>query len=171
MLRPLPPFALLALALFGCGRDIGDACRRATDCSLRGERQCDLSVRIGGRGECTIDGCGRNSCPDEATCVQTYASDFLSTSCDPEREDRASEVDGEALPPLDDCRPTEICLPEGLCADVHTARTSCRRKCKHDDECRDGYECRWTGARGVYRAVDPDDPADDSQIRICMPKK
>ena len=166
--------ALLALAFgfmaLGCQAKIGDACRRSTDCSLRGERICDLSNRVAGQGECTIEGCGRDECPDEAACVKTYGNDFLSISCDPMREDRAAiGPDGVALPPRNDCDPNEVCLPEGLCADEITARTSCRRKCKNNGQCRSGYECRWTGARGIYRAPDPDDPTNDRQVKICMP--
>lgn len=186
--------ALVALA-GGCKKKIGDACRRSTDCSLQGERTCDLSNRVtssgnptpSGQGECTIEGCGRDSCPKEAACVKVYGSDFLSVSCDPRREDIAIACDPDvetcpddclpgtdsplACPPRNDCHANEVCLPEGLCADEITARTSCRRKCKDDSECRAGYECRRTGSDGIYRAPDPDEPLDDSQIGICRPDR
>ncbi len=184
------------VALGACQAKIGDECRRSTDCSLRGERICDLSNRVNGvggqspngQGECTIEGCGRGSCPDEAACVRSYGSDFLSVACEPDREDIAvacdpdtetcaddcqpsSQSGGELVcPPLNECNPNEVCLPEGLCADEITARTTCRRKCKNDGECRPGYECRRTGSDGVYRVFDPDNPTDDSQIGICRPR-
>jgi hypothetical protein len=166
----LPAAALCALASLGCRAKIGDACRRSTDCSLQGDRICDLSNRIGGQGECIIEGCGRHSCPKEAACVKAYGTDFLSVSCDPEREDRAvSAPDGATLPPRDDCLPHEVCLAEGLCADEVSARTTCRAKCSKHGDCRGGYECRLTGSRGIYHTPDPRDPTNDGQIRICMP--
>lgn len=174
------PTALLALAplVLGCQAKIGDACRRSTDCSFTGERTCDLSNRVNnqgvrtpsGRGECTIEGCGRDSCPKEAACVKVYGSTFLSVACDPEREDRATaDENGNPLPPRDDCSAQEICLPEGLCADEITARTSCRRKCKKNGDCRDGYQCVRTGWDGVYQAPDLDNPSNVSETRICIP--
>lgn len=217
-------FALFAL--IGCQPKIGDECERSTDCSIRGDRVCDLSHRVNsqgvvtpsGKGECSIDGCGRGSCPDEAACIKVYGSNFLSIACDPEREDLAifcdlrdyDDEDGGAAdrlvraeaacmargclpasggscdlgaadgggaddpclwtcPARNDCDTNEVCLPEGLCADEITARTSCRRKCKRQRDCRSGYECRATGSEGVYRAPNIDDPDDPSNIRVCMP--
>ena len=170
--RALLAFALGALATLGtaCRAEIGDSCRRSTDCSLQGERTCDLSNRIGGRGECTIEGCARNSCPDEAACVKTYGTDFLSVACDPEREDKAAmAADGTILPPLDACLPHEVCLGEGLCADEVSARTSCRRACKSDRDCRGGYTCRLTGSGGVYQTPAANDPDNLQQVKICQP--
>ncbi len=167
-------YGAIVLALVGgggCRSKIGDSCRRSTDCSLQGDRTCDLSNRVNGRGECIIEGCGRDSCPKEAACVKSYGSDFLSVSCDPEREDiSVVDANGVALPPLDACLSHEVCLPEGLCADEVSARTTCRRKCSSGRDCRGGYECRLTGTRGVYHTPDPEDPTDLGQIRICMPE-
>ncbi len=165
--------ALFALSAFGCKAKIGDSCDRSTDCSLQGERICDLSeANSVGKGECTIEGCGRDSCPKEAACVKTYGTDFLSVSCDPQREDRAVAAnDGTVLPPRNDCAPHEVCLSEGLCADEVSARTSCRRKCSEDDDCRGGYECRLTGSRGVYQTPDSTNPTDTSQKHICVRKE
>lgn len=186
--------ALVALT-FGCQAKIGDSCRRSTDCSIRGERTCDLSNRTNGQGvrtpngqgECIIEGCGRGTCPKEGTCVKVYGTDFLSVSCDPVREDVAIACDpdeqdcpadcapassGDALscPPRNDCESNEVCLPEGLCADEITARTSCRARCKNNGDCRNGYECRRTGHDGVYRAPNADFPLDDSEIGVCRPR-
>lgn len=176
--------ALGVLALLGgCRRRIGDACVRSTDCSIRGDRVCDLSHRVnsageptpGGSGECTIEACGADTCPREGECVKVYGSDFLTVACDPRREDRAIEgsdvdcIDG-VCPPLDRCDVNEVCLPEGLCADEITARTSCRRRCNNHDDCRNGYECVSTGSRGVYAAPDLDHPGQLDEFRICMPR-
>jgi hypothetical protein len=171
-MRALLAVALGALATVSsaCQAEIGDACRRSTDCSVQGERTCDLSNRIGGQGECVIEGCGRNSCPDEAACVKTYGTDFLSVACDPDREDKASvAADGTVLPPLNACLPHEVCLGEGLCADEVSARTTCRRACKKNSDCRSGYSCRLTGSGGVYQTPDADHPEDLRQVKICQP--
>ncbi len=57
---------VVAFASLGCQRVIGDECTLSTDCSQRGDRQCDTSQP---GGYCTIQGCRKNSCPDEALCV------------------------------------------------------------------------------------------------------
>lgn len=147
-----------------CQARIGDPCARALDCSPRGERQCDLSnaANAGGRGECTIENCSFGSCPNEALCVKTYSSEFLSVACDPETEDFAGGTDI--------CDADEVCLPEGLCADEITARNSCRRRCTTDAQCRAGYRCDSVGSDGVYVAPDPDDPTRVRQGRICVPE-
>jgi hypothetical protein len=145
--------ALLALG-GGCKKKIGDPCLRSTDCSPRGDRSCDLSHRVnaqgvpttGGKGECTVQGCGRGTCPKEGACVKVYGTDFLTVPCDPSREDLAV-----------------------ACADEITARTSCRRECKNNGDCRSGYSCRRTGQDGVYLAPDLDHPASQEQVKICMP--
>lgn len=195
------PLLLVALVApsAGCKKKIGDACRRSTDCSLQGERICDLSHRVNssgfptpnGSGECTIEGCGRGACPKEAACVKVYDSDFLSVACDPAQEDLATYCDLESdaeceaagclptaddasvwvCPPRNDCGGSEVCLPEGLCADEITARTSCRKKCKNGGDCRDGYECRRTGFDGVYQAPNIENPNDRSETKICMPEQ
>lgn len=167
----------LFLLLPSCSSRVGDPCTLSTDCSRTQLRHCDLSVRVDGEGECIIDGCEPDDCPRRSTCITTYASEFVSRACDPDREDRAAcgvslppgEVCTAPLAPLDDCEPNEICLPEGLCADERSGRTSCRKTCTRDRDCRAGYECRWTGSNGVYPTYDHDDPDRDAQVRICMP--
>jgi hypothetical protein len=165
--------ALLAL-IAGCRDKIGDPCRRAFDCSPRGDRLCDLSnapFDPQGKGECTIEGCSHGACPREAVCVKVYSSMFLSVACDPEREDlEPIDADAPELGLVDECDPQEVCLPEGLCADELTARTSCRLECKKDSDCRGNYECVETGTGGVYVAPDPADPGGSSTARICVPR-
>lgn len=161
--------ALLALVSVasGCRSKIGGACKVSTDCSLRGDRICDLSFLVDeqglpsadGKGECIVEGCRPGSCPTEAVCVQVYSTEFLSVACDPEAEGRTRA----------DCDPDEICLPEGVCADVNTARNTCRRECTNDSTCRDGYVCRPTGRGGVYVARAADQPLEDVETTICVP--
>ncbi len=203
MLRaPMAPRLLLALALLAptvlltaCQRRIGSACKVSTDCSIRGDRVCDLShlvtgdgtVDPAGKGECIIDGCNKTTCPREGTCVQVFGADFLSVACDPELEDRPQPYsaaladriqacNGEPADPAvgepiacNDCDSHEVCLPEGLCADLLSVRTSCRKECRSDAACRDGYECRETGSSGVYTVATPDAPFGTDIVKICMP--
>ncbi len=203
MLRaPMAPRLLLALALLAptllfpaCTRRIGSACKVSTDCSIRGDRVCDLShlvtgsgeVDPSGKGECIIDGCNQTTCPREGTCVQVYGAEFLSVACDPDLEDQpqpfsdaladrvlacnAEPADPENGEPVacNDCDTHEVCLPEGLCADLLSARTSCRKECRSDAGCRDGYECRESGSNGVYSVATPDAPFGTGIVKICMP--
>lgn len=221
--RHLIAIALIAqaLALGACQRRIGSACRVSTDCSIRGERICDLSYLVDadgnvdpkGKGECTIEGCTPGSCPKEGACIQVFNTEFLSVACDPALEDRrvplpapcesdddceaggkcdpgvcpsGDACDPEACPDGDACDPSvkvcvydeslfnrcadfELCLPEGLCADISSVRTTCRKECANDTQCREGYECRDTGSNGVYAAFDPANPTSMPLERICMP--
>lgn len=185
--RLLIVVALLAqvVALGACQRKIGSACRVSTDCSFRGERICDLSYLDSDRkGECTIEGCTPGSCPKEGACIQVFNTEFLSVACDPDCEDRRPVDAGDKLSPddpqykcreLDDptiynrCTDQELCLPEGLCADLLSARISCRKECNSDRGCRDGYECRETGSNGVYVAFSPTNPESLPIEKICMP--
>lgn len=197
-LVPAPAlFALAALAagvvmLGGCSRKIGSACRVSTDCSFRGERICDLSYLVDsngnpdpqGKGECTIEGCTPGACPKEGACIQVFNTEFLSVACDPDCEDRRAadpDEDLESDDPqarcraLDDpsiynrCTDQELCLPEGLCADILSVRVSCRKECNSDRGCRDGYECKQTGSNGVYVAFDPTNPKSLPIETVCMP--
>jgi hypothetical protein len=173
---------LLCVVAGGCGRKIGDPCLVSTDCSWRGERSCDLSHRVtndgvpnpAGKGECIIDGCTSTNCPREGVCVKIYPSQFLSVACDPVREDVAVEGDTDGCSdgvcaPRDDCDAHEVCLREGVCADAVTSRTSCRKECKRDSQCRKGYHCESTGQNGVYRLPPAGDPTRVDETSICVP--
>lgn len=171
-LRHIALVALAALT-FGtaCQPKIGDPCKRALDCGIRVIRQCDVSnaSRDPDReGECIVENCSFGVCPKEAVCVKVYASEFLSVACDPDREDIPVSSDGLTM--ADDCAPNEVCLPEGLCADEIRARTSCRRECDNDRDCRDNYKCVGTGVGGVYVAPDPADPTAQHYAKICVPR-
>ncbi|HEY8380451.1 MAG TPA: hypothetical protein VIK91_28405 [Nannocystis sp.] len=184
-------FALLP----ACSRKIGSPCRVSTDCSWRGERICDLSYLVDsngdpdpqGKGECTIEGCTPGSCPKEGACIQSFNTEFLGVACDPDCEDRRPlgefEVPDDPNDPrlrcraLNDpsiynrCTDQELCLPEGLCADIASARVACRKECNSDRNCRAGYECRETGSNGVYVAFAPENPQTPPVEKICMPKE
>lgn len=58
--------ASLSLLLAHCAKHVGDACTTSTDCSINGDRQCDLSSSD---GYCTVQNCDPSTCPTEAVCV------------------------------------------------------------------------------------------------------
>ncbi|MBW1832467.1 MAG: hypothetical protein JRJ10_12350 [Deltaproteobacteria bacterium] len=57
---------LASLVAAGCKEHIGDACANSTDCSVTGERQCDLAQP---GGYCTVFSCDADTCP-EGACVE-----------------------------------------------------------------------------------------------------
>jgi hypothetical protein len=57
---------LAVLGLTGCKEHIGDSCGSSTDCSVTGERQCDLAQP---GGYCTVFSCDPDTCP-EGACVE-----------------------------------------------------------------------------------------------------
>jgi hypothetical protein len=57
---------LTAVAVTGCQQHIGDACSGSADCSVTGERQCDLAQP---GGYCTVFSCDPDTCP-EGSCVE-----------------------------------------------------------------------------------------------------
>ncbi|MCB9595566.1 MAG: hypothetical protein H6719_22790 [Sandaracinaceae bacterium] len=59
-------FALVALAP-GCSPSIGDSCSTGFNCSINGERTCDLARP---NGACTVFSCEADTCPDDAVCVR-----------------------------------------------------------------------------------------------------
>lgn len=60
--------ALVASAcVAGCAPTIGDGCGSATNCSVNGDRQCDLTQP---GGACIVFDCQADGCPDNAVCVR-----------------------------------------------------------------------------------------------------
>ncbi|TPV92510.1 MAG: hypothetical protein B7733_25445 [Myxococcales bacterium FL481] len=162
----------LVCPLLACGPKIGDACGTDRDCAAQGVfgRTCDLSFQTEfdgkkSQGECIIEDCSYRSCPDDedSVCVLVYSTQFLSVTCDPEKEDQ----DGGP----NDCAPNEICLREGLCADQVSARSSCRLECSGNGDCRPGYRCQQTDVDGVYVMPNPDDPTAVKITSICVPDR
>jgi hypothetical protein len=118
-----------ALALAGCGSEIGDSCSIASDCSPDGDRACDVSSV---EGYCTIQGCDFDSCPEEAACVRFYSGTFENKICDASTEASSTPV----------CNLDEICTLEGRCAPRANEVRFCMKKCGSKSDCRAGYECR-----------------------------
>jgi hypothetical protein len=63
--------ALLVIAVAACSPEIGDKCQISTDCSIRGDRLCDISQP---GGYCTQLNCRANSCADDAACILFYSA-------------------------------------------------------------------------------------------------
>lgn len=59
-------FALGALAP-GCAPQIGASCSTGFNCSINGDRQCDIASP---NGVCTVFSCEADTCPDSAVCVR-----------------------------------------------------------------------------------------------------
>jgi hypothetical protein len=57
---------LAAAVLPACRMNIGDACGNSSDCSITGDRQCDLAQP---GGYCTVFSCDPDTCPQGA-CVE-----------------------------------------------------------------------------------------------------
>lgn len=70
LLRPALVSAA-ALALFalasGCAPRIGDGCYSQTNCSINGDRVCDITQP---GGYCTVFDCSPDTCPDDSVCVR-----------------------------------------------------------------------------------------------------
>jgi hypothetical protein len=58
---------LLGGLFVGCAPKLGDSCKTSTDCSVQGDRQCDISQPS---GYCTIMGCVAGTCAGEGFCVR-----------------------------------------------------------------------------------------------------
>ena len=151
---------LLAAGASGCANEIGDSCSSNVECSPNGDRICDTAQRD---GYCTIAGCGLRTCPEEAACIRFFPAAFLSHACDPQTEDAIDP----ALTPSNDCTPDEICLSSGYCAVFSLEHRFCMRTCEHDDDCRDGYECRQTGTSGAEVVKDPERSGSPPVVRFC----
>ena len=142
--------ALLGLG-FGCGKEIGDACFLAIDCSPNGDRQCDTASP---GGYCTIQGCDFNTCPEESTCVRFFTGNFSNRDC---------SGDG-------DCSLDELCALSKKCVPRSSEIRFCMRTCDSNGDCRDGYECRDLNkmiAHGGEPVVEPG--SSSSGPKFCAP--
>lgn len=119
----------VALVAVGCGKEIGDECIIASDCSPNGDRQCDTSSA---GGYCTVQGCDYNTCPEEAVCIRFFTGHFENRCCGDDC-DPATKVT---------CSLDELCSLEGHCVPRSAEIRYCMRRCDSNDDCRDGYECR-----------------------------
>lgn len=129
MRQTLTIAAVLCLTAVGCGREIGDECVLSTDCSVQGDRICDIASP---GGYCTVLGCDYNTCPDESVCIRFFSLAESNIMCDPATEDLSTN----------DCTADEICTLTGSCMPRSAEFRFCMRRCESGGDCRDGYECR-----------------------------
>lgn len=118
-LRPLLPLVVAAFA-FACAKKIGDPCSLNSDCSINGDRVCDLAQP---GGYCTIPGCEPDACPTDSMCVY-----FDAHSPRLRRRYCVAGCSGD-----DDCRDGYRCVPFDPPACVHasssdpTVQVQCNR--------------------------------------------
>ncbi len=134
-------------ALVGCGKQIGDACTLATDCSPNGDRICQCSNCTGddptgdsSNGYCTIMGCDFGTCPDEAVCVSFFTGGFEN----PVNDMGMRKMCGPNVP-VDlqvTCSVDELCALSGECVPRSSEIRYCMLKCDSSGDCRDNFECR-----------------------------
>jgi hypothetical protein len=102
---------LVTIVLFvGCSREIGDSCETSVDCDVQNKRICDLTQP---GGYCTIRGCEKGTCPEEAVCVLFR----------PEPERLALSWCMYACDDNDDCRDDYSCLAAEELGDIRTGYT------------------------------------------------
>lgn len=74
-MRSWPRFVLASLALAAialasaCTPRIGDGCSSSTNCSINGDRVCDLTQP---HGACEVFDCQADQCPDDAVCTRFH---------------------------------------------------------------------------------------------------
>jgi len=138
---------LVAATVFGgsgCGKSIGDACGNNVDCSIAGDRFCDIAPP---GGYCTVEGCDIDTCPGDSVCVRFYTS-IQTESCT-----------FDSLRPRGDCNVDERCVCDtsgdgtctgaAHCAPENSERRWCMKRCGDTGDCRAQYECRSTGTLGA----------------------
>ncbi len=102
--------ALLGLVA-ACTPEIGDRCRVSTDCSVQGDRLCDVSQP---GGYCTQLNCSGNKCADEAACI-LFGSALPGCGFDDRSGPSGSRVARSFC--MAACESNSDCRPEYVCAD------------------------------------------------------
>ncbi len=159
-------FVMVLLVLAGgfvgaCGKEIGDACIIASDCSQNGDRICDPSSDD---GYCTIQGCDLSTCPGESACIRFFTGTFANKPCD---HDPANPAD--PANPLT-CSLDELCALDDHCVPRSSEVRYCMRTCGSDGDCRDNYECRdieRMKAHGGEPVLAPGLVVDDNSPKFC----
>ncbi|MCS6912890.1 MAG: hypothetical protein RMK29_05230 [Myxococcales bacterium] len=180
MCLPLRLVAVLlgCLCAPACSRVIGDACTQNVDCSIAGDRFCDIASPD---GYCTIEGCDHDTCPDGAVCVRFFTLMRGAPGCDP-RTARLLRAD---CPPNDAsccrpgdglcCAPGELCLcsdadcRRAYCASETSERRWCMRPCNDHGQCRQGYVCMYTGHSGAELVPRPGQTEAVAPVGFCAP--
>jgi hypothetical protein len=144
LLALLAGLVVAGALLGGCGKEIGDSCTLASDCSPNGDRICQCSNCSGtdptgdsSHGYCTIQGCDFGTCPSEAVCVRFFTGSF---------DNPPGKMCGPNVPAEQQviCSPDELCSLTGNCVPRSSEIRYCMKTCDAGGDCRgdDGYECR-----------------------------
>lgn len=169
--------ALCAVALGACGKEIGDSCTFASDCSPNGDRVCLCSYCTGtdtstDQGYCTVLGCDFSTCPDESACIRFFSGDFDNRVCDPAVAPADCQPDPTGAKVC--CSLDELCGINGHCVPRSSEVRYCMRTCGSNGDCRDGYECRdFTLAQehGGEAVLAPNVPVDEQHSpKFCAAK-
>jgi len=141
---PRPLVFAVALLLVACQPEIGDSCSSAGDCSQQGERTCDVTEP---GGYCTIFGCDKDTCPEEAACIGFQSVVSIAPEC------------------------------SSLQARPRLQRSLCMFSCKKNSDCRGGYSCvdmkqrnPWgaqvisSGSGKVCALAPPAEPVGETQV-------
>jgi hypothetical protein len=158
---------MLGSALGACGKEIGDECIAASDCSSDGSRTCDNSQK---GGYCTIMGCDYSTCPDEAVCVRFFTGSFANKPCNSMTEDLFDKNGNPDPMATDDCSLDELCTLGGHCASRSSEIRYCMKKCGEDGDCRDGYDCRnfdEMKTNGGEPVLEPPNRVDEHAPNFC----
>ena len=159
-------FALLLVLVVGasCGKEIGDECVIASDCSPNGDRVCIIDQATQ-EGYCTVQGCAFNTCPEEAVCVRFFTGSFSDRQCNRLSQDRRT----------DDCAGTDTCSAAGTCtADPAKACNPLTedRGCTFDELCSLTAETCTPDVFPDPNNIDPDACGRcvprSAEIRFCM---
>jgi hypothetical protein len=126
MSRGLAFSSFVLASLAACAPAIGDDCESSVDCSLNGDRICDISYPD---GYCTVPSCEMDTCPDDAVCVQfrfeppRLASSQCMAPCEADGDCRdsayqcvsAAEItaDGQPLARVLDASEHAFCIARG----------------------------------------------------------
>ena len=171
-------FALCTVAAMACGKEIGDSCILASDCSPNGDRVCLCSFCRGAvltnadEGYCTISGCDYSTCPEESACVRFFSGDFDNRVCNPEVA--PADCTPDPMGATVCCSLDELCAINGHCVPRASEVRYCMKTCSSDGDCRDGFECRDAAKmkeHGGQAVLAPGTEFDESKLtRFCAAK-
>jgi hypothetical protein len=159
---------VVVCAAAGCSKAIGDACGTNVDCSIAGDRFCDIAPP---GGYCTVEGCdvtndGKDTCPGDSVCVRFFTS--LGTEpCTYDVTLPRSDCAADQRCVCDQSDENGTCPISAHCAPETSERRWCMARCGKDGDCRDGYVCRETGTFGAEPVPSVEKPLGEN-AKFCV---
>ena len=148
---PFTRLTLLALYLagamlaLGCKPQIGDECTVSTNCSISGDRLCDITQP---GGYCTVFNCSAGTCPADSLCLNF----------------------GTSLSPVDGCATSSGTSPyqRSFCMATCSSNGDCRGgyACKSAGQL--GAVLAETSRSGSVCAVEPKGAPTDNSNEVCL---